>query len=373
MASKDRPSRRPDTAAPPPRGPQTSLLSPSAPEPSSMPSPAPGAPTLALVPGGSSPPAPGRLGQVPMALLRGLKPLHLDFSTLRRLPGLTRLPRFRREADGLPEPLGRIGALEVRLARTARDVRRAQRLRFKVFYEEMGAEPNAAARLSRRDRDPFDAVCDHLLVLDHGGGEGAARRRGSKPKVVGTYRLLRQEVADASFGFYTATEYDIRPLIAAHPGMRFLELGRSCVLAPYRTKRTVELLWHGIWTYVLHHRVDAMIGCASLEGTDPAKLALPLSYLHHYARAPDALAARPVEGRRVPMDILPKDLVDPKMALRALPPLIRGYLRVGATFGDGAVVDPQFGTTDVFVVLRVADIAARYVSHYGADASRHAA
>ena len=87
--------------------------------------------------------------------------------------------------------------------------------------------------------------------------------------MVGTYRLLRQDRAEAHFGFYSSGEYDLAPLLERHPGKRFLELGRSCVLKPYRTKRTVELLWHGIWTYVLHHRIDAMLGCASLEGTDP--------------------------------------------------------------------------------------------------------
>jgi putative hemolysin len=191
--------------------------------------------------------------------------------------------------------LGRLGSLEVRLATTAKEIRKAQRLRFKVFYDELSAVPNAGSLLSRRDVDDYDAICDHLLVLDH----AVAPRpfRSAKPKVVGTYRLLRQEVADRHFGFYTAGEYDIAPLIEAHPGLRFLELGRSCVLKRYRNKRTVELLWHGIWTYVLRHRIDAMIGCASLEGTDPDRLALALSFLHHHARAPEGWRARALPER----------------------------------------------------------------------------
>ncbi|HLM38451.1 MAG TPA: GNAT family N-acetyltransferase [Microvirga sp.] len=284
------------------------------------------------------------------------------------MPGMKGIVR---DHGGLDPVLGRLGSLEVRLATTAREIRRAQKLRFKVFYEEMSAVPNGAARLSRRDADAFDAVCDHLLVLDH--DVKARPFRPAKPKVVGTYRLLRQEVADRNRGFYTRGEYDISPLLRAHAGSRFLELGRSCVLKPYRNKRTVELLWHGIWAYVLHHRIDVMIGCASLEGTDPKKLALPLSFLHHYAAAPAEWQARALPERYTAMDLLPKEAVDPKAALHELPPLIKGYLRLGAAFGAGAVIDRQFGTTDVLVILPVSAINPRYIDHFGPAANRHAA
>jgi L-ornithine Nalpha-acyltransferase len=267
-----------------------------------------------------------------------------------------------------PPTLGRLGPLEVRLARNAAEIRRAQKLRYRVFYREMSAVPDATSFLSRRDVDPFDAVCDHLLVVDH-----AAPRLRRAPKVVGTYRLLRQEVADRQSGFYSAGEFDIDALVSRHGERRFLELGRSCVLPDYRTKRTLELLWHGIWTYVLAHRIDVMIGCASLEGTDPDRLALPLSFLHHYARAPEAWRAAALPRRYVELDRMPKSAVDPRAALQSLPPLIKGYLRLGAFIGDGAVVDHQFGTTDVLIVLPVAGINSRYLDHFGPRAERHAA
>jgi putative hemolysin len=292
-----------------------------------------------------------------------------------RPDGLTKLiprtDRIVRDYGRLDPVLGRIGSLEVRLATTAKEIRRAQRLRFKVFYGEMSAAPRGAALISRRDVDAYDAICDHLLVLDH----DVKRKpfRPAKPKVVGTYRLLRQDMAERHGGFYTRGEYDIAPLLKAHPNLRFLELGRSCVLKPYRNKRTVELLWHGIWAYVLDHRIDVMMGCASLEGTDPHDLAMPLSFLHHYAAAPAEWQARALAGRFTAMDLLPKEAVDPKAALRALPPLIKGYLRLGATFGTGAVIDRQFGTTDVLVVLPVSAINPRYIDHFGPAANRHAA
>jgi putative hemolysin len=266
------------------------------------------------------------------------------------------------------ETLGRIGSLEVRLAHRAAEIRKAQRLRFDVFYQEMSAVADAATLIARRDVDPYDAMCDHLLVLDHGC---CPNRKG--PAVVGTYRLLRQEIAERCGGFYSAGEFDIGPLIKRHRGLRFLELGRSCVLPAYRNKRTVELLWHGIWTYVLRHKVDVMIGCASLEGTEPNALALPLAFLHHYARAPEEWQVRALPQRYRPLNRLPKEAVDPKAALHLLPPLIKGYLRLGAFVGDGAVIDYQFGTTDIIVVLPVAAINLRYIDHFGAGAERHAA
>jgi len=268
-----------------------------------------------------------------------------------------------------PDALGRLGALEVRLAASASDVRRAQKLRYRVFYEEMSAIADSSARYMRRDADRFDTVCDHLLVLDHASLRRPLIRR--KPEIVGTYRLLRQESADANGGFYSASEYDIDALLARKPHLRFLELGRSCVLPAYRDKRTLELLWHGIWSYVLMHGVDVMIGCASLQGTDPARLALPLSFLHHYARAPEEWRVRARDELYVPMDSLPRSDIDARRALSALPPLIKGYLRLGAMIGDGAVIDHQFGTTDVLIVLPVAAINPRYVGYYGADAGRY--
>jgi putative hemolysin len=277
---------------------------------------------------------------------------------------------IRRDRD-LEPSLGRLGPLEVMLASKAKEIRRAQRLRYKVFYGEMAAAPSSAAAIWRRDIDEYDAICDHLVVVDH--DFPPKRFCKTKPRIVGTYRLLRQEIANRHFGFYSAGEYNIEPLIEAHPALRFLELGRSCVLPAYRNKRTVELLWHGIWKYVLHHRIDVMIGCASLEGTDPESLALPLSFLHHYARASEPWRTRALGDRHVTMDILAREAVDPKLALRALPPLIKGYLRLGAMIGDGAVIDRQFGTTDVLVVLPVAAISRRYIDHFGPTANRHAA
>jgi len=266
-----------------------------------------------------------------------------------------------------PVALGRMGSLEVRLAATRGDVRRAQRLRYRVFYEEMSAVPDALSTMSRRDEDAYDAVCDHLLVVDHAELEHSRRRWRKRPCVVGTYRLLRQERAELNGGFYTQGEFDLAPLIAAKSATHsFMELGRSCVLKPYRNKRTVELLWQGIWNYVRHHGVDVMLGCASFEGTDPSRHAEALSFLHHHALAPQEWRVRACAGRGVDMNMMPASRIDARAALRGLPPLIKGYLRLGAHVGEGAVIDRQFGTTDVLVILPVEAIDSRYFDHFGA-------
>lgn len=269
-------------------------------------------------------------------------------------------------------PLGRIGSLEVRLARTPAEVRAAQALRYKVFYGEMQASADPRTLIRRRDADAFDRICDHLLVLDHDEIEIRPFRK-ARPRIVGTYRLLRQSVAARHKGFYTAGEFAIEPLLARHAGLDFLELGRSCVMKQYRSKRTVELLWQGIWAYVLNHGIDAMIGCASFEGTDPDALALPLSFLHHHASANGDWMVEARPERHVSMNRLPIEAVDMRSALSSMPPLIKGYLRLGAMVGRGAVIDRPFGTTDVMIVLPVERISERYVRYYGADAGRYAA
>lgn len=262
--------------------------------------------------------------------------------------------------------LGRIGTLEVRLARNASEVAAAQNVRFQVFYDELGARRSLVHQAEARDADRFDDICDHLLVFD------TSIEGPDHEKVVGTYRLLPGERAGLTGGYYSENEFAIGELIARHPGRRLLELGRSCVLPAYRSKRTVELLWQGIWAYCRKNRIDVMTGCASFPGTIPAAHAMALSWLWHHCRASGEWYVRAIADRYRSMDLMPVEAVDERLALAEMPPLLKGYLRLGGKFGDGAVVDFDFGTTDVFVVLPVEAIGNRYVSYYGEDASRFA-
>jgi len=249
----------------------------------------------------------------------------------------------------------RAGNLGVRIATTAAEIDAVQALRYRVFYDEMGAEPSPEAAMSRRDLDVFDTVADHLLVIDHALGKGPS-------SVVGTYRMLHRAGAEAVGRFYSADEYDIGPLID-FPG-RVLELGRSCVDAAYRGRAVMQLLWRGIAAYVFRHEIDLMFGCASLAGTDPDELAAELTYLYRNHLAPPALRPRAVASRYIDMQRQPPGEIDYRQVQGLLPPLIKGYLRLGGFVGDGAVIDHQFNTVDVAVVVKTDLVTDKYYRHY---------
>jgi putative hemolysin len=256
-------------------------------------------------------------------------------------------------------------SLEVRLAETAAEIDAAQALRYRVFYEEMGAAPLPAMQARQRDFDAFDDYCDHLLVIDHATSEGS--------KVVGTYRLIRRDAAARHGSFYSASEYDISPLIN-YPG-EILELGRSCIDAEHRTGTVMQTLWRGLAGYIMRHDITLMFGCASFPGTDPNAHALPLSYLYYHHLAPPGLRAKALPEHYIDMKLLPREAFDPDTAFKtmkmdprsggnSLPPLIKGYLRVGGYVGDGACIDRQFNTTDVCIIVKTDLITSRYMRHY---------
>ncbi|HET7879671.1 MAG TPA: GNAT family N-acyltransferase [Acetobacteraceae bacterium] len=258
-------------------------------------------------------------------------------------------------SDPRPFPELRGGNLGVRIACAAAEVDAVQALRYRVFYQEMGAKPDQAAEGSHRDRDAFDAVADHLLVVDHAIGDGPEG-------VVGTYRLIQREAAARIGRFYSADEYDIAPIVN-FPG-RILELGRSCVDTAYRSRAAMQLLWRGIAAYVFHYQIDLMFGCASLHGTDLDALAPDLTYLYYNHLAPPAVRPRALPHRYVEMRRTPLETLDAKRVQAQLPPLIKGYLRLGGFVGDGAVIDRQFNTTDVAVVVKTDLVTDKYYRHY---------
>ncbi len=246
------------------------------------------------------------------------------------------------------------GSLEVFVAGRSEDIIASQKLRYKVFFEEMGAPLTDALLKTKLDVDAFDDVCDHLLVVDH-QAEGY--------KVVGTYRLLRREGMKKIGRFYTDGEYDIGK-IREFPG-EILEVGRSCVDAQYRNRAVMQLLWRGIGEYVARFNVALMFGCASFHGTDPDAHAMALSYLHHYHLAPEDLCPRALKERYVEMNRLPKEAVDAKRAFASLPALIKGYLRLSGYIGAGAVIDPEYNTTDVSIVVKTDRVTDKYAQRYG--------
>lgn len=250
--------------------------------------------------------------------------------------------------------------ISLRLARSDADLAAVQRLRWQVFYDEMGATAEVGATIGL-DADAFDALCDHLLVIDEDASCGGM--------VIGTYRLLRESVARAHGGFYSAGEFDLG-VLARGPGGQgeLLELGRSCVLAPYRTSATISLLWRGISDYIARHRIGLLFGCASFPGTDPQRHAAALSYLFDSHLAPPELRPRVLDCKAADWVPLATGSYDPRRAVLALPPLVKAYLRVGAMVGEGAFIDSAFNTVDVCVVMPVERITDRYAARFSVAA-----
>ncbi|MFD0916945.1 GNAT family N-acetyltransferase [Pseudahrensia aquimaris] len=260
--------------------------------------------------------------------------------------------------------IGRLGALDVRLAVSPEEVEAAQKLRYQVFFEDMGAKPSETAQASGLDQDAFDDHCEHLLVID--------REAEYNHGIVGTYRLLDSSKMCASLGFYSQNEFDLTPLLSARPGQRFLELGRSCIAESHRSRRTMELAWHGVWSLVVERKIDVMFGCASFNGTDPQSHAECFSLLGETALIDPQQDCPPRHAAAFALQQSTSSGSIDRRAFAKLPPLLKGYLRLGAKVASHAVIDRQFGTTDVLIVLDVAKISQKYIDHYGAQASRFA-
>ena len=258
----------------------------------------------------------------------------------------------------MPEPIT-AGSLEVSLAKSKREIEWAQELRYRVFVQEMGAKVCPENKKTKRDSDAFDAVCDHLLVMDH------SLPKGTNP-VVGTYRLLRKKVAQNFGRFYSESEFDIRNLIAFNEG-EVLELGRSCVDVNYRNRSSMQLLWRGIGAYVTEHNIHLMFGCASFNGIDPAAHLLALSYLHHFHQAPENLRTYALPECAGKIDYLRKEEVDAGKAILAMPPLVKGYLRLGCYIGEGVAVDEEYNCLDVNIILRTDKVGEKYANRYSTN------
>lgn len=240
------------------------------------------------------------------------------------------------------------GDLEVSLAQTPEDLFEVQKLHYRIFQEEYGSH---LADPEKFPPDPFDSVCDHLIVRD----------RKTK-KIVGSYRLARRESAKIFGSFYTALEYDISPLLDCRG--EILELSRSCVSLPYRGLPTMHLLWRGLAEYALGHQIKFFFGCASFFGIDPQKYAHAISYLYYSHLAPPAYCPRALEGHYVDMRLLKSEEVDVRKAVKEMPPLVKGYLRIGGFVGDGIFVDKEFNSTDVCIVVKTDLLTRRYANYY---------
>ncbi len=242
------------------------------------------------------------------------------------------------------------GDIEIRIATGEEELLAAQKLRYEVFYGEMKARPSEEMARQKRDFDDFDLICDQLLAFD--------TSKSGEEAIIATYRLLREEKISDTSGFYSCQEFDLSNMDNDHfrqkmAGRQLLELGRSCVRLEYRSNNIIQLMWRAIVRYIVRHNVGCLFGCASLAGVIQGDLELPLSYLYHKYKTPDAFNIPALKDRYQKMNYYDRDDIDIARAKRQLAPLVRGYARLGCYIGDGAVIDEQFNTTDVFILLLV--------------------
>ena len=250
--------------------------------------------------------------------------------------------------------------LAVHMASGAEDVLAAQRLRYRVFVTELGGGGPMVDHDEGLERDRFDAFADHLLLEDPTRSEG--------DRVVGVYRLMTEDMASKAGQFYCEGEYDLQLL--RQSGRKLLELGRSCLHPDYRGGTGMMQMWSALAAYAEARGIDVLFGVASFHGTDIAALDPQLSLLRHRHLAPPALRVTARGTGAVPLGTLPESKIDRIAAVSAMPALIKGYLRLGGTVGDGAFVDHAFNTTDICLILEKSAIRSLQKTIYRAGGRR---
>lgn len=249
------------------------------------------------------------------------------------------------------------GEFSIKLATTPEEIVAAQKLRYRVFVEELGARVDPECTRIGAEVDEFDEYFDHLILQDKSLPQG--------DDVIGVYRLLRSDVAAKGPGFYSAAEFQLDKIVKS--GRKSVELGRSCVDKRYRNGIAMHFLWKGLADYVAAHGIELLFGVASFLGTDRQAIAQALSYLHHNHLAPNDLRVAAQGHNAVGMDIVPASEIDRRAALMQIPPLIKSYLRLGGTVGSGAYIDQGFNTIDVCLIMDTARMSQKYKDFYERD------
>ena len=242
---------------------------------------------------------------------------------------------------------------EARLAKNFKDIDIAQNLRFKVFYEELEAKPTIKNILYEKDFDELDPFCDHLLVIDN-------NKKSKRESIVGTYRLIRRPMTQIHGKFYTEGEFDIKKILKEKG--EILELGRSCVSKEYRNKPIIKLLWKAISAYMEHYKIKTLFGCASFPGVNYKKYKQQLSLLHYYYLSPESIRPKALPPNNIKLKYCQKKDLNIDKIFKSLPPLLKGYLRLGARVSDGAFIDKQFNTIDICIVLKSNFLKKNYIN-----------
>ena len=246
-----------------------------------------------------------------------------------------------------------VGNLIIKLAETSSEIRDAQSLRYSVFYKEKNAKSTLSNKMLRLDYDKVDCFADHLIVIDKNRGK-------FQNKIIGTYRLVRGDLAFRYGGFYTSTEFDLSNIFQLYKNNEILELGRSCVHKNYRNGKTMKLLWKAIANYVTLYDIKILLGCASFPGTNVRNFEDQLSFLKRNYSLQSELSVSSLDSNIYPINSSKNINVSDIELFIKLPPLIKGYLRVGGKVSKQCFVDYNFNTIDLCVVVLTKNIDNKY-------------
>ena len=244
----------------------------------------------------------------------------------------------------------------IKIAEKKSELKKAQALRYSVFYKEKKAIPTISKKILRLDYDKVDKFADHLIVID--------KNRKGINKIVGTYRLLRGDIAAHCGGFYTSLEFDLSKILNSYKNNQILELGRSCVHQDYRNGTIMNLLWKAIAEYVKLYDIKILLGCASFHGTDVLKYNNELSYLRKNFSLPDELSVKSLDTKIYPIYTEINSNTNDLRTFAKLPPLIKGYLRIGGKVSYDCFVDYKFNTIDLCVIVTTDNINEKYKKKY---------
>ena len=267
---------------------------------------------------------------------------------------------FKSKSSPLKKPLQnkifpeiKLGDFVIKLANKKSELKKAQALRYSVFYKEKKAKPTFSKKMMRLDYDKTDKFADHLIVIDK-------KRKGIKNKIVGTYRLIRGDVALSFGGFYTSSEFDLTNILNSYQHKQILELGRSCVHKDYRNGTIMNLLWKAIAEYIKLYDIKVLLGCASFPGTNIHEYSKELSYLRSNFSLPEKISVKSLLNNNYPFYNEGNINESGLRSFAKLPPLIKGYLRVGGRVSDSFFVDYDFNTIDLCVVVQTNKIDGKY-------------
>jgi putative hemolysin len=286
-----------------------------------------------------------------LALLNQIVNTNLFVKTKKTMSSIIRKKRIIKKIKSEFEPII-FKNFTIKIAESNFEIKKAQSLRYKIFFKEKKIKKKSFKFLLQRDYDFYDKISDHLIIIDN--------NREIRDNVIGTYRLLRGNCAKLYRGFYTEQEFDISNLKKNFSSKDILELGRSCVHPQYRSGIILKLLWQGISNYIKMYKIKILMGCASFHGTNPSKFKDEFSLLNESYRLPEDYDVKSLQSNEISFN----KNINHSTTLNKLPPLIKGYLRAGGMVSENFYIDREFETIDYCVIMLTEKIVSRYQNKF---------